>query len=368
MAGKRRRGNGSWEYVFKRSGVLDKPLYFTFRSEEEGDKFAAKLDRLLDRGIVPTQFLPAAPARTVGDLINEYCRVAHPSDKDRQVLDAVYNSIGKTPLAVIDARWVDAWITEMKQADRLAPGTIRAKIGALARCCDWGIRLGKLTMPDRPFRTLPAGYSQYTKTDAAIAGAKRIDTERDRRLEPGENEAVVRVLDAGVLPRKQRPLKLEHVPALRCLFVLAQESAMRLREMYTLQSRQVDLRRRTVFLEKTKNGLKRQVPLSTVALQALKDYGLPDEPDALLFPWWDGDTSTLHRTSDYLSNLWVQIFRAAGCDGLNFHDLRHEATCRLYERTTLSDLQIMKIVGHSSIRMLARYANLRGSDLAEQIW
>jgi integrase len=49
---------------------------------------------------------------------------------------------------------------------------------------------------------------------------------------------------------------------------------------------------------------------------------------------------------------------------LRFHDLRHEATSRLYERTTLTDLQIAKITGHKTISMLARYANLRGSELA----
>jgi len=41
----------------------------------------------------------------------------------------------------IDAAWVDAWIAEMKQSERLAPATIRAKIGATARACDWAIQL-----------------------------------------------------------------------------------------------------------------------------------------------------------------------------------------------------------------------------------
>ena len=50
-------------FIFKRAGVLEKPLYFTFDTEAEGDAFAANLDKLLDRGIVPTQFLPAAPVR-----------------------------------------------------------------------------------------------------------------------------------------------------------------------------------------------------------------------------------------------------------------------------------------------------------------
>lgn len=248
MAGKRKRSNGTFEYVFKRAGVLDKPLYFTFADEAEGDAFAANLDKLLARGIVPLQYQPAAPTRSLGQLIGEYMRDAHPSVKDLGCLRSIDAARGTTPLMSINATWVDDWIASMKRIDHSAPATIRAKVGALARCCDWGMRLKKLELPDHPFRTLPNGYSQYTKVDEQLAGEKRVDVERDRRLERGEHERIVVVLDAGVLPRKQRPLVLEHVPALRCLYLLATETAMRLSEMYTLTLDQVALDQRTVFL------------------------------------------------------------------------------------------------------------------------
>jgi len=37
-------------------------------------------------------------------------------------------------------------------------------------------------------------------------------------------------------------------------------------------------------------------------------------------------------------------------------------------RTTMSDFETMMITGHSSTRMLKRYANLRGSNLAKKLW
>ena len=43
MSGKKQFDNGTWQYVFKRAGVLKKPLYLTFESEKEGDAYAAKL-------------------------------------------------------------------------------------------------------------------------------------------------------------------------------------------------------------------------------------------------------------------------------------------------------------------------------------
>lgn len=372
MAGKRRRANG-WEYVFKRAGVLEKPLYLTFDTEAEGDAFAARLELLLDRGIVPTEYQPKSSITTIETLARAYMQEAHPSHKDQGALEVTLKTRGSTALLRINAGWVDDWIAEMKRVERLAPATIRARVGALARCTDWGMRRGYLVMPDHALRTLPDGYAQYTKTDAANAGQTRVDVERDRRIEPGEDKRILEVIDAGVLARAQRPYRLPDPKALRCMFTLGLESAMRMREMYTLTVGQVDLAKRTVFLDKTKNGDKRQVPLSTVALAALRErlkfLGKRD-PQSLIFPWWDGDTSqkALVKASDYISKLYAGIFGQAGCADLRFHDLRHEATSRLFEKTKLSETQIMKITGHKSHRMMMRYANLRGSDLAEQLW
>lgn len=373
MSSKRKRGD-VWEYTFKRAGVLEKPLYMTFPTEEAGDAFSKNLEALLARGIVPTEYQTTSRLLTIEDLARMYLRDAHVKPKDVQVLGTVCNTIGATALANINAQWVDNWISGMKREEKLAPATIRAKVGALARCTDWGVRKQLLLLPDHPLRTLPDGYSQYTKLDEALAGEKREDVERDRRLEPGEYERIMAVIDKGVLARKQRPYTLPDKLALKTMFVLALESAMRLREIYTLTLDQVDLGRRTVFLERTKNGDKRQVPLSTTAVAAIKEYlchrSIPDNhlPDAL-FPFWPGEVELkkLHDMTDFLSKLYIKIFREAQCRDLKFHDLRHEATSRFFEKTTLSDGEIAKITGHKSFRMLLRYANLRGSNLADKL-
>lgn len=58
----------------------------------------------------------------------------------------------------------------------------------------------------------------------------------------------------------------------------------------------------------------------------------------------------------------------AGLVDYRFHDLRHEAISRmvLYKRK-LSVFEIMAIVGHSSTKMLMRYANLRGEELVDRM-
>lgn len=334
---------------------------------------------LLKRGMLPEDLKPTVRAASVREMVAAYLAEAHLSKADLAALNVMLSTRAGALLADINVAWVDAWIKEMKVVDNNAPGTIRGKVGAMSRACNWAVRKGLMTMPDMPFATLPNGYSQYTAEDTKDAGEKREDVERDRRLENGEHEKILAIIESGVLARKYKPRPLPYPKALRCFYFLALESAMRMREMFTLRVSQITLAKKTVFLEKTKNGSKRQVPLSTVAHAELSEYlenhrvAVPGHPPDLVFPWWNGTHENLQPTSSFLGKLFADerspgIFNAAQCDDLFFHDLRHEATSRLFERTMLSETQIMKITGHKSQKMLARYANLRASDLAERLW
>jgi integrase len=306
----------------------------------------------------------------LSDLIAHYTRDAHPSQKDREVLNKVDADKGKTPVAALTIAWVDAWVTEMKRVEKLAPSTIRAKVGAVGRAVAWVRRKDLVAMSENPFHDLPDGYATYTGLDAKLAGEGREDVERDRRLEGDEEKHIRAVIESGVLPRKLRPRPIPHPADLMWDFTLAIETAMRLRERYTLTVDQVSIAKRTIFLERTKNGDSRQVPLSSVAVAVMQEQIAGKAPDEKVFPWWSGDASEkgLKATSNFLSKLYADIFDAAGCPDLREHDLRHEATSRFFEKTRLPGEAIAKITGHRDPRMLMRYLKLRGSDLAAQLW
>ncbi len=378
MATKRQRGN-KWEFVVRRKNLLEKPYYLTFDSEKEGDAYVEKLETLLDHGIVPEELSLRKPnAKTVKDLIKNYLVNVSIKTDDHKLLVLVSAYMGDKRLTELNYDWAEKWVQNMKRIRGLKPGTIRHYVGAMARCMDWGKQKGLVL--DSPLRDLPRGYASYTDADA-LYSEKKIDGVRDRRLESSE-EIRIRAVMRGEKPEnRQRPLSLHYKGAIECVFELSVETAMRLREIYTLDLAQVSLKKYTIFLEKTKNGSKRQVPLSTVAVAALKryldqvkngDYGMGEfkHKDGWLFPWWDGDADpkTLKRITSRLSRQYSRIFETAGCNDLRFHDLRHEATSRFFERTEMSDLEIAKITGHSDSRILARYANLRASDLARKLW
>lgn len=367
--------NGTWQYTFTRAGLLERPIYKTFPTREEGDAFAKRVEALLDKGIIPGELQHDARIITIADLVREYSREAHPSRKDQSCLGVISSRWGAVALSSITASWVDEWISAMKRIEVLAPASIRARVGALARCTDWGMRKGYLKLPDHPLRSLPKGYAQYTELDAKLSGSLRQDVERDRRLEEGEHERIVAVIEQGRIPQKQRDYIIADVPATLTMYLLALETAMRMREIYTLDASQVSLAKRTVFLEATKNGDKRQVPLSSVAVPLLKGY-LQEQAKAIesrngrLFPWWSGELSAkaLVKASDDISKMYKRIFKQAQCEDLTFHDLRHEATSRLFEKTKMTETKIMKITGHRSHKVMMRYANLRGSTLADEMW
>ncbi|POM20647.1 phage integrase family protein [Burkholderia cepacia] len=315
---------------------------------------------------------------------------------DAQVLNTLLGRLPVKALASVDYEWVERWVTDMKRKLHLSPSTIRHNVGALARCFDWVVKSGTPMLAVNPLRLLPKRYATYTDEDRVAVEAQDLvakgDVHRERRPSAVELVEIRRIMAGGKPEGRERAFELPYRPALVFLFELAIESAMRMREMYTLEVAQFAVDSRTAVLERTKNGSKRAVPLTTVAIGAFERYvaavnNLDPQMGGFafdggrLFPWIGeieaGMRATnmpllkrkvLERVTVRLSGQFGRIFDAAGCPDLVFHDLRHEATSRLYERTTLSDIQIAKITGHTDPKVLMRYANLRGSDLAARLW
>ena len=205
-------------------------------------------------------------AETALDWARLYLQQVHISETDSGLLNAMFDTLTSWPVSAINLQWAQSWISAMKQRDKLAPTSIRHKVGAVARLLDWCLRNEWINI--NPLRMLPKRYASYTPAD----GEKREDVERDRRLLPGEYERILWILEGHFPPDKQRGIAMVDRLAMRLLFTLAIETAMRLREMYTLTVQQVDLSKKTVFLDKTKNGVKRQVPMSSVALTAMSGW------------------------------------------------------------------------------------------------
>ncbi|PCE30057.1 integrase [Burkholderia ubonensis subsp. mesacidophila] len=166
---------------------------------------------------------------------------------------------------------------------------------------------------------------------------------RDRRVSFGEERRLLRAAAA------HRNIEIH------ALIVLAIETAMRQGELLNLQWENINLRTRIAHLPLTKNGSKRDVPLSMRAMDVLTRLGT--KPEGRIFKY----------TSDGFKSAWRTLVQRLEIDDLHFHDLRHEAVSRLFELGTLDMMEIATISGHKSMQMLKRYTHLKASNMVAKL-
>jgi integrase len=138
------------------------------------------------------------------------------------------------------------------------------------------------------------------------------------------------------------------------MIVLAIETGMRQSELLNLEIINVHQSQRYVHLPDTKNGHKRDVPLSTTACKILKNQ-IGERVNGKVFNSWS--------TADGFRSAWKRCCKRVSITDLRFHDLRHEAASRLFERG-LNQFQVAAITGHRSLQSLQRYTHLKATDLA----
>jgi len=78
------------------------------------------------------------------------------------------------------------------------------------------------------------------------------------------------------------------------------------------------------------------------------------------------DERVFGLTDDAISTMMARVCKRAGIEDLRFHDLRHEATSRFFEKG-LNPMQVAAITGHKTLQMLKRYTHLRAEDLAKML-
>src|SRR5699024_2389632 len=143
---------------------------------------------------------------------------------------------------------------------------------------------------------------------------------RNRRLSPEEEKRLLEAVDA------------HSNPMLRWIDRVALETGMRSSEILGLTRTQIDLKRRIIRLQHTKNASSRTVPLTREAARVLREALnhpiRPMDTDLVFF----GEPGRDGKRRPYQYNpVWLKTKRACGMADLHFHDLRHEAVSRLVE-------------------------------------
>ena len=136
-------------------------------------------------------------------------------------------------------------------------------------------------------------------------------------------------------------------PHMKNIINLAIETGMRRGEILAIKSQ--NLMENYIWLPDSKNGNPRKIPLSNKAKAILKESTLP-------FP----------ISCNAVRLNWNRMIQRSGIQDLHFHDLRHEAISRFFEKG-LSVPEVSLISGHKDIRQLMRYTHLKIDNLIDKL-
>ena len=351
MATFTQRESGWWQAKIRMRGqpVASK----TFPTRRDAEAWAKVTESAMLRGHYIAR--DDAEKTTLHDLIERYRADVLPMKRGKHFAPALRvldEHLGALALSAITSKRV-ADFRDARTKAGLSASTVRKEINLLSKLVDlagkeWGIALAANPC---------AMVTKPTENNA-----------RSRRLSPGEERYLLAACKGSTA----------------LLVRLALETAARLGELLALQWSDVDLQRRVILLRGidgrgTKSGDDvRAVPLSSAAVSVFDELSkLPRSIDGRVFYQW--------KASDSFSKTWVRaVARAralyvADCGkagkepdaaflaDLRFHDLRHEAVSRLFERGVFDAMEVASISGHKTLQMLKRYTHLRAEDLAKKL-
>jgi integrase len=314
--------NGRYHVRVRRKGF--KAQCRTFTHKADALKWVRQIEIGLEQGRVVSR------DATLGSLIDRYIeqvstkKKSHKKERSRLLrlrqsnLGDLY--VSKITPAVI-AEYRDARLKQVQPATCLRDLNLLSHVFTIAMR-EWGYQL-----PCNP-------VSQIRKPPASKPRTRRLEKDEEKRL-----------LDALAKSRS---------PWAKPLVIVAIETGMRRGEILSLRWENVSLAQSYVHLPDTKNGNARDVPLSTLAKETLAE--LPRDISGRVFP--------MHFEA--LKSLWKRICRNLDIEDLRFHDLRHEATSRFFEKG-LNVMEVATITGHKDTKMLSRYTHLRAEDLSKKL-
>jgi integrase len=306
MATFRKRGPYQWQAQVRKKGY---PLQTkTFDTKAAAETWARATEYEMDQGLFVSR--AEAESTTLGELLQRYLEEVTPLKKGAGPEAARIRALLRHKLAnryVAGIRGVDIARYRDERLRKVCPGTAKRDLVILSHLFEvarkeWGIHV----------------YNPV----------------RDIKLPPHA--------------KARNPFLL---PIVR----LALETAMRQGELVSLCWEHIDLKRQIAHLPDTKNGEARTVPLSSAAIGVLRS--LPRSLHGQVFPG---------LTTEAVKRAFIRAVRRAGIKDLRFHDLRHEATTRLFEKG-LNIMEVASITGHKDLRMLRRYTHLKAEDLARKL-
>lgn len=326
MATLEKRGD-YWRVKIRRKGF---PIQTrSFDTKALAERWSRDIENEMDKGVFIDR--TESEKNTLRDVLSRYHDEVTPLKRGASAEASRLRAMMRRPIAELKIAALSSTHIAKYRDGRLkevAGATVNKELNLIAHALETARREWGIHIPENPVRLVRR--PQGTKP-------------RDRRLVGDEGQ---RLLAACMDARN---------PFLLPIVKLAIETAMRQGEIVSLDWKHVDLKKPIAHLPVTKNGDPRSVPLSSTAVATI--HALPHSITGKLFPG---------VTTEAIKRAFMRACERAEIENFHFHDLRHEATSRLFEKG-LNPLEVASITGHKTLQMLKRYTHLRAEDLARKL-
>ena len=333
-----RKRSGAWEATIDKKGFNRTSR--TFGTKTEAEVWARHLENEMDRGIFVSR--KESENTTLAAALDRYIQEVSVLKKSHRTENLYAGTWKKAfgPRSLASITSTDIAKYRDNRLKEVSGNMVRLELALLSHLFTIAIKEWGMTGLVNP-------VMQIRKP--------KLPRGRDRRLSPGELERIIAASGSPVLPDIVR---------------FALETGMRQAEIAGMAWDMVDLKKRTVTLLVTKTGEKRIVPLSPEAVRLLsglvrringKVWGIASHSVAVAYRRAVARArSTYEKECEEKKEKPDPSFLV----NLTFHDLRHEATSRFFEKG-LNPMQVAAITGHKTFQMLKRYTHLKAEDLAE---
>lgn len=328
MASIRQLNTKHWQVQIRRLGT--KPISKTFINKDIAVKWANITESEIDRGLYLNR--DEAERITISELIDRYSKEVTPlkksSARELSRLKKLDSFFGPYTLARLQSSLV-ARFRDERLAQGLAGSTVVKDLNTLSHVVDIAIKEWNCHISFNPVKNIRR---------------PKLSPSRTRRLCPKEEQVLLMACR-------------EHSVMMEVIVLFAIETAMRLGEMINLEWKDIDLSKSIATLNMTKNGEARQVPLSRRAKDLLNQLPRHIESQSVFWRW---------QTSSGFEASWQRVIKKSKLEDFRFHDLRHEATSRLFE-IGLTVMEVSAITGHKTLQMLKRYTHLDAKSIAHKL-
>mgnify|MGYP003997946175 FL=1 len=320
-----RKRSGKYHAQIRKTGY--QTLTKTFSSLTTAKRWASTTEADMERHlhvVIPDNTL-------LGELLDRYEDEVSPLHKSHQV--------EKYRLKTLKRRLGDISITRLSPAllckyrdtrlGTVSPASLKRELVILSSVINTAIKEWGINLQSNP---------------VSMVSLPKIARGRDRRLEAGEEAKLLAC--SGELKR---------------IIIVALETGMRRGEILNIKRSHIDLAHQTLLIPITKTDTPRTIPLSSRAIEALREQ-LRGSQNVISIE----ETTLFSYTARGLSGAFLRLCRKHGLGNLHFHDLRHEATSRFFEKG-LNPVEVATITGHKDTRMLMRYTHLRAEDLVKRL-